>query len=153
VQSKQSPNRRKFTQSAHLKFGHRVFITERASEPGWPDWAKFRPTGDCLLEAVFKKVTDVDQIFWATFFPKYSTCINFDQKWAGLHFGRFFQTHLVTLLWILRPGKVSLNAASTEVWSWSQRFPRNRSRTGLPDATYILLPKPTILVYFERSWK
>jgi hypothetical protein len=25
-------------------------------------------------------------------------CINFEQKWAGLHFGRFFsQTHLVAL--------------------------------------------------------
>jgi hypothetical protein len=25
-------------------------------------------------------------------------CINYDKNWVGVHFGRFLQTHLVTLL-------------------------------------------------------
>jgi hypothetical protein len=28
--------------------------------------------------------------YWATFFQQYQSCINLDQKWVGLHFGRLF---------------------------------------------------------------
>jgi hypothetical protein len=39
--------------------------------------------------------------FWATFSHRNSyLCLNFDKKWVGLHFGRFFNilTYPVTLI-------------------------------------------------------
>jgi hypothetical protein len=42
---------------------------------------------------------------WPTFsaFEVMYACINFDEKWVGLHFGRFLQTLLVTLFVNLFP--------------------------------------------------
>jgi hypothetical protein len=41
--------------------------------------------------------------FLGNYFPLLMLCIEFDKKWLGLHFGRFFsQTHPVTLLPINR---------------------------------------------------
>jgi hypothetical protein len=36
-------------------------------EPGWPDWANFRPSGDCLLWVVFVKITEVAPIIGLLF--------------------------------------------------------------------------------------
>jgi hypothetical protein len=81
---------------------------------GWPDWAHFRFMGRLFTLGSFLKITEVDHIFgrifaylgdcllWAVFwkiteaahcyfFPcTCRFCINFDKKWVGLHFGRFF---------------------------------------------------------------
>jgi hypothetical protein len=61
----------------------------RTYKPGWPDWAIFRLLGDCLLWTVSLKMTKVTQFFWATLSTLEVIYLSW-QKWAGLHFGRFF---------------------------------------------------------------
>jgi hypothetical protein len=52
---------------------------------GWPDWANFRPLGDCLLWAVFFHLQK-----YLIYFPRWSSWINIDQKWIGQNFGLLF---------------------------------------------------------------
>jgi hypothetical protein len=58
----------------------------------------------------FLKITQVGK-FLGNFFPRLKSCINFDEKCVGLHFGRFYyiQTRLVTL--------TPSNVSRAEVWS------------------------------------
>jgi hypothetical protein len=62
---------------------------------GWPDWSNFRPFGDCLLCAVFRKLQTT---FWGNF-SVVKVMHLFRQKWVGLHLHSaiFSKTHLVTL--------------------------------------------------------
>jgi hypothetical protein len=40
--------------------------------------------------AYLGQIFDSYSRFWATLFPNYILCINFDKNWFGLHSGRFF---------------------------------------------------------------
>jgi hypothetical protein len=52
-------------------------------------WANFRLLGDCFIRTVFPK-SQKQPNFWATIFSGNYICTNFNKKWLGLHFGRFF---------------------------------------------------------------
>jgi hypothetical protein len=58
-----------------------------------------RPLGDVYFWRIFLKITDVGSPhFWLHFSTvKVFALCNFDKKWAGPHFGRFFSQNLVGL--------------------------------------------------------
>jgi hypothetical protein len=65
------------------------------SVAGWPDWANFRPSGDCLLWAVLEKLQIPHE--WATLFHTKGYALILAQiEWATF-WAIFSQTHLVTL--------------------------------------------------------
>jgi hypothetical protein len=84
---------------------------------GWPDWAIFRPRGDCLLPTDIK-ITKIASNF-GLLFPEYRLCIYFDKRRLGLHFGLFFHK-LIWSHWlaILRanPGLKLTSTKSEILW-------------------------------------
>jgi hypothetical protein len=73
------------------------FSLKSSSRPGWPDWANFRPMGDCLLFRYFENYRS-SPYFWLLF-PRLRLYINFDKKmnWASF-WAIFSQINPVTLL-------------------------------------------------------
>jgi hypothetical protein len=61
------------------------FSPEKMYEKSAPDWANFRPLGDCFLRHFFK-ITFLYHIF-RYFSHKNSNFSNFDKIWVGLHIG------------------------------------------------------------------
>jgi hypothetical protein len=67
-----------------------------SSQAGWPDWAIFRPLGDCLqLWAFFWKLKKLHKVL-GFFSPWLRFCNNFDKKWVGQFFHMLI--NLVTLI-------------------------------------------------------
>jgi hypothetical protein len=65
-----------------------VYFMARVTKLG-----EFSHNGRLFTLVNFLKIAEVAHIFVPTFLcplHEYKGCINFDKKWFGLHFGRFF---------------------------------------------------------------
>jgi hypothetical protein len=62
---------------------------------GWPDWANVSPLRRSCTLGSFWKITK-EAHFLVCLFPRKKLSINFDIKWVGLHFGRYFQKLILT---------------------------------------------------------
>jgi hypothetical protein len=84
-----------------------------------PDWPNFCPLGNCFHWAVFWKWQKWRK-FLGCFFPRYRGCINFDEQWVGLQFGRLFH-QLVWSPWL-----------PSTTWSWKamELYSLQGDRTG-----------------------
>jgi hypothetical protein len=56
---------------------------------GWPDWANFRPVGNCLLRVASLKLHKKTKC-WGNFRPRKKLWINFDKNGLGYILGGFF---------------------------------------------------------------
>jgi hypothetical protein len=84
-----------------VKFHNAGFVTH--------DRESFRLWGDCLFWAVFFNYRSSSKLFNYFFHGKSYVQINFDEKWVGLNFGRFFHK-LVSSSWLMQTVDVHLVA-------------------------------------------
>jgi hypothetical protein len=81
----------------------------------WPDWANFRPLGDCFLWTVSWNCILCHS------FPQLRFRINFGKKWIGLHFGRIFHrlfwSHCLAVQVMTSARVQAINFSSYSAWS------------------------------------
>jgi hypothetical protein len=135
-----------------LLFSPPIYI----SRTGWPDWANFRPLGNCFLRAKFWKLyAEVDQIFTTVKVKHY-----FWQKWVGIDLGSFFQKHVwapcsrianINLMRFrhLRPLELSAGPQQLPQLSSEVRLPQLTSFTLLWMLDQVAAPSPLNSIFLS----